>query len=73
MKKFINKLLFLFIVILFIISFMNINSNNVNENFTPKIKGFYRPLVRKTRLVGEGFYNKTSSNINNLFRKIGIM
>ena len=43
------------------------------EEFTPKIRAFYRPLVRKTRIVGEGFYNKSSSTISNLFRKFGIM
>ena len=81
MKYFINKFVFPVIVILFtvlfiilfIIPLMNINSNNIHESFTPKIRAFYRPLVRKTRIVGEGFYNRTSSKMNNLFRKFGIM
>jgi hypothetical protein len=43
------------------------------EHFTPKIREMYRPIVRNTRILSEGFYNKTSSNISNLFRKFGIM
>jgi dolichol kinase len=80
MKYFINNLLFPVIIVLIIIfiifciiPLINIDSNNINEGFTPKIRAFYRPLVRKTRIVGEGFYNKTSSKMNNLFRKFGIM
>jgi len=82
MKYFINNFLYLFIICIFILIFSiqlininsnNINSNNINENFTPTIRAFYRPLFRKTRIVGEGFYNKTSSNINTFFRKFGIM
>jgi hypothetical protein len=52
---------------------MDFDLKNINEGFTPKIRAFYRPIVRKTRIVGEGFYNKTSSKMNNLFRKFGIM
>lgn len=77
MKYFINNFLYLFIICIFILIFsihlINIKSNNLNENFTPAIRAFYRPLFRKTRIVGEGFYNKTSSNINTFFRKFGIM
>ena len=43
------------------------------EPFTPLIKEMYRPIVRNTRIISEGFYNKTTSNISNLFRKFGIM
>ena len=53
--------------------FAYFNSLPVVEKFTPTVRAFYRPIIRKTRIVGEGFYNKTSSNISNLFRKFGIM
>jgi hypothetical protein len=49
------------------------NSLHNVEHFTPGVRAFYRPIVRQTRIVGEGFYNKTSTNISNLFRKFGIM
>jgi hypothetical protein len=77
MKYFINKYVFPVIVIIFILfiisPLININSNNIYEGFTPKIRAFYRPIVRKTRIVGEGFYNRTSSKMNNIFRKFGII
>lgn len=62
------------ILIAIILIFAYINSlTKVEESFTPKIREVYRPIVRKTRIVGEGFYNKSSSDISNLFRKFGIL
>ena len=63
-----NCFLFLIIVI-----FAYINSLHTVESFTPKIKEIYRPYVRNARIIGEGFYNKSNTNISNLFRKFGIM
>ena len=63
-----NCFLFLIVII-----FAYINSLHSVESFTPKIKEMYRPYVRNARIIGEGFYNKTNSNISNLFRKFGIM
>lgn len=62
--------LFLFLII---ILFAYSNSLHNVEQFTPNLRELYRPIVRKTRIVGEGFYNKTSANISNLFRKFGLM
>ena len=56
-----------------IIGFAYFNTLQNVEQFTPKIRAFYRPIVRKTRIVGEGFYNKASTNFSNLFRKFGIL
>jgi hypothetical protein len=69
MKYFIYYLFFI-IIILF---FAYINTQSSAESFTPHIRGLYRPIVRHTRIIGEGFYNKTSSNISNLFRRFGII
>jgi hypothetical protein len=69
MKYFIYNCFFVILIIIF----AYINSLHNVESFTPKIREIYRPIVRNTRIIGEGFYNKTSSNINNLFRKFGIM
>ena len=63
-----NCFLFLIIII-----FAYINSLHTVESFTPKIKELYRPYVRNARIIGEGFYNSSNSNISNLFRKFGIM
>lgn len=58
---------------LIIIGFAYFNTLQSVEHFTPKIRAFYRPIARNTRIVGEGFYNKASTNISNLFRKFGIL
>ncbi len=48
--------------------------NKYNEPFVPKIiKEQYRPLERNIRKTYEGFYDKTSTDISNLFRKFGIL
>lgn len=69
MKYFIYYLFFIIIVVFF----AYVNSLPYEEPFTPAIRGLYRPFIRNTRIVGEGFYNKTSSNISNLFRRFGIV
>jgi hypothetical protein len=61
---------FLFLIILF---FAYNNTVSSIEKFTPAINSIYRPIVRNTRIIGEGFYDKTTSSATNLFRKIGIM
>ena len=68
-----KHLLYYSFLFLIIILFAYSNSLHNIEQFTPNLRAFYRPIVRKTRIVGEGFYNKTSANISNLFRKFGLM
>ena len=46
---------------------------DVAEAFTPKMREFYRPYTRNARLISEGFYNKHTSALSNLFRKFGIV
>jgi hypothetical protein len=69
-----NKILyyvFLFVIVV-VFAFYNVSNNNI-ENFTPKIREFYRPILRNTRHFGEQTYNKLAANISNFFRKFGIM
>ena len=61
---------FFFIIVLI---FAYINSMHISETFTPNIKQFYRPYIRNTRIISENFYNKHTNNIQNLFRKFGII
>lgn len=61
------------ILVIIILLFSYYNTLSSIEPFTPLIKEMYRPIVRNTRIISEGFYNKTTSNISNLFRKFGIM
>lgn len=63
-----------FILIIIIIVFAYNNSLNIiTEDFTPKMREMYRPVIRNARLGAEGFYNKHSSNMSNLFRRFGLM
>ena len=61
------------ILIIIILLFAYYNTISSIEPFTPLFKKMYRPFARNTRIIGEGFYNKTTSNITNLFRKFEIM
>ena len=60
------------LLIIFVFAYNN-SYTVVTEDFTPKIRETYRPIVRNVRLGAEGFYNKHSSNMSNLFRRFGIM
>jgi hypothetical protein len=69
MKHFIYICFLLLIIIFFAYS----NSIHNVENFTPTIRQMYRPLIRNTRLISEGFYNNTTSYMSNFFRKLKII
>ena len=60
-------------LIIIVIIFAYINSLNITESFTPKIREFYRPYMRNTRVLYSSYYDNTVSNMSNLFRKFGIM
>ena len=60
-------------LIIFIIFMSHINLMQNVENFTPKMREMYRPIFRNTRIISEGFYEKTMTNFSNLLRKFGIM
>ena len=77
----------LIIIIIIILSFNFYNSFNpsnsfnpynsfsnpsVNEGFTTKLGGIYRPYIRKARLFSENFYNNTTGGVSTFFRKIGL-
>ena len=68
-----KNLIYNYFLFLIIVIFAYINSLHTVESFTPKIKELYRPYVRNARIIGEGFYDRSNSNISNLFRKFGIM
>jgi hypothetical protein len=66
-----NSLLFLFIIVILGCTFSTIP---YEEGFIPKmVKETYRPLERNVRRNLEGFYDKSSTDISNLFRKFGIL
>jgi len=72
MSQFIYNLLSFLLLIIIITS---IFSHDVyQESFVPKIiKETYRPIHRNIRRTYEGFYDKYSQNISNLFKRFGIL
>jgi len=68
-----KHLIYICFLLLIIIFFAYSNSIHSVEHFTPTIRQIYRPIVRNTRLISEGFYNNAASNISNLFRKLKII
>ena len=64
----------MFLLFLLIILGYAFTSYSSQEAFVPKIvKETYRPIQRNIRINMKGFYDKSSTNILNLFRKFGII
>jgi hypothetical protein len=64
----------LFFILTVIIIIMTLTENVYHEPFVSrKFKEMYRPVFRNVRKNYEGFYDKSSKNISNLFRKFGIL
>jgi hypothetical protein len=64
----------LFTLLTLIILCCLFSESKYTETFVPKIlKEKYRPLERNIRMTYEGFYNKTTTGVSNLFRKFGIL
>lgn len=62
------------ILLLIVILCCLFSETKSTETFVPKIiKENYRPLERNIRMTYEGFYNKTTIGVSNLFRKFGIL
>jgi hypothetical protein len=70
-----NLLIGLLAIIILICAFSKNTLYYGKESFEmPKIvKNTYRPIERNIRRRIEGFYDKSSINISNLFRKFGII
>jgi hypothetical protein len=74
MNKIIYILLFLLVIIVTTGNACSFSENIYQEAFIPKIvKETYRPFARNVRMRCEGFYNQSSTDISNLFRKFGIL
>jgi len=64
-----------FFVILGISIYLSIlifNNKDSLESFTPGIRQAYRPYVRQTRILSEGFYDKSENHVLKLFRKFDL-
>jgi len=67
--------LWFWLILIFLILIIKImkTSESEIESFTPKIKGFYRPYLRKVRLYNESLGEKYNLNyFINILRNIGI-
>lgn len=62
------------IILLFIILsvFIAIMYTDTTENFTPHIRGLYRPHMRSVNRITEHYTNKFGLQMNNLLRKYNI-
>ena len=54
--------LFMWCVLIFTVVLQSMKQYKGKEGFTPKIKGIYRPYIRRIRLQIEEFTNKYNSN-----------
>lgn len=69
-----NTFLHLFLLFIILVSCCIFSPNNNRESFVPKkVKEMYRPLARNFRISYEGFYDKSSLDLSNLFRKVKII
>ena len=78
MNKFIyNSLILIMIIIILTNAFYNKKTQYVQETFIPIpkiVKQTYRPIIRRIfREKFKGFYDKSSRDVSNLFRKFGIL
>ena len=66
-----NSMILILIIIILGCAF---SKKTYEEAFVPKIvKESYRPIERNIRRNFEGFYDRSSTDISNLFRKFGIL
>lgn len=59
----------LFIVIVFYFAYINTMSEK--ESFTPNIRAYYRPIVRRTRLATESFKTKLNNSFEGFKKRLG--
>ena len=69
MKYFILYILSLCMIIFY---FSLKNSKNL-ENFTPKLREYYRPYIRHTKGLYNNIYNTSVIKIENVMRRIGLI
>jgi hypothetical protein len=71
--KIIAEFVVIFIILYVLYFLMNLDTNTNKENFTTGIREVYRPYVRNVRLIHDNYYNKLKTNIQLIFRKIGLI
>lgn len=69
MKKINYIYFFLVIMIIILITTLLYDKNRLQENFTPQMRNYYRPIFRDVRCKTESFVNNTKDNIYIFLRK----
>jgi len=64
-------ILYYFLFIAIVITFAYINSIPKKEPFTPNIRGYYRPIIRNTRLAAESFKTKATNSFDSFKKRLG--
>ena len=67
MKYLLYYLFFIFIII----TFAYLNTMSEKESFTPNIRAYYRPIVRRTRLATESFKTKVTNSFEGFSKSLG--
>jgi hypothetical protein len=63
---------FLLMGILGYLSILILRPEESLESFTPGIRQAYRPYIRQTRLLSEGFFSENENHVLKLFRKFNL-
>jgi hypothetical protein len=63
---------FLLIGILGYLSILTLQPKESLESFTPGIRQAYRPYIRQTRILSEGFFSESENHVLKLFRKFDL-
>jgi hypothetical protein len=64
-------LLYYLLFIVIILCFAYINTLPQQESFTPNVRAYYRPIVRRTRLATESFKTKVTNTFEGFKKQLG--
>ena len=64
-------LLYYLLFIVIILSFAYINTIPQQESFTPNVRAYYRPIIRRTRLATESFKTKVTNTFEGFKKGLG--
>ena len=72
-KQLLGRICFFVLLGIFIyLSILILHPIESLESFTPGIRQAYRPYVRQTRILSEGFYGASENHVLKLFRKFDL-
>jgi hypothetical protein len=67
------KIILLLFLIITIVLLLLVKMNKNKEEFTTGFREMYRPYVRNVRLFYDNYYKKLKTNVQLIFRKIGVI